>query len=120
MLLPNASYAQNQTKVDSFLQLNEQIKILNGQGNFGQALKMVQKVLNIAQGIGETYPTYPVALAVLANAYFHTGQYGEALPWLEKALDVYAKRSGKQSAIYATILNNIGVIYTNTSLIQTK
>ena len=48
-----------------------------------------------------------------ANAYFHHGDYAEALEWYEKALVICEKILGMEHPSTATIYNNVASVYDN-------
>jgi CHAT domain-containing protein/Tfp pilus assembly protein PilF len=92
--------------------LNRKTLQLNGQGQFGPAVAVAQKVLALyKQVLGEQHPQYATSLNNLAALYDSMGDYARAEPLYRQALAIRKKALGEQHPLYAHSLNNVAFLH---------
>jgi CHAT domain-containing protein/tetratricopeptide (TPR) repeat protein len=92
--------------------LGQQVKRLDRQGKFKEALPLAQKVVELLKKLlTEKHPAYATSLNNLALLYLDMGEYRKALPLLEQARDLTKKLLTANHPDYARSLNNLAGLY---------
>lgn len=100
-----------------FMTLNEQFVALFQQGKYKEAIPVGLKALQQCnQEFGNKHINYAVAADNLANAYFNSGQYSQALTFTHLARHTYIIVTGKKEVLEVGLCDNLlGTIYSNTN-----
>lgn len=100
-----------------FKSLNDQFISLYQQGRYKEAIPVGIKALQQCnKEFGNKHINYAVAADNLANAYFQSGQYNQALTYTHLARHTYIIVTGKKEVLEVGLCNNLlGTIYSNTN-----
>jgi tetratricopeptide (TPR) repeat protein len=105
-------YASNPTHLDIAQSLNSLAVLYQAQGDYAQALPLLQRALAICEKVlGAEHPNTATSLHNLALLYKYQGDYAQALPLSQRALAIREKVSGAEHPDTATSLNNIALLY---------
>lgn len=96
----------------SWEELNDSLNFFLSQKDYARSIATGEKALSAAQlEFGQDHGNYGLALKNLSIAYRRNENYPEALTKATGALQVYKKNKGEKSVEYATMLNQLGMIY---------
>ncbi|HQW43826.1 MAG TPA: CHAT domain-containing protein [Chitinophagaceae bacterium] len=94
-------------------QLTDSLNYYSRQKNYTRSIAAGEKALTAAQNeFGQEHNNYGLALKNLSIAYRRNENYQEALTKASGALQVFKKNNGENSVEYASMLNQLGMIYT--------
>lgn len=100
------------SKVESEIdQINEVGLKLMDQGKFLEAEMQFKKALHEAESLGPYNEDLAAVLVNLADAYEKQQKYKEEEPVLLRALEIWKKNTGEESAMVARIFDSLGVIH---------
>lgn len=82
-------------------------------GDYKQAVACCEQSLALQEGNDQVKPKDVVStLVMLSEAYIAEGELFKAEPLMQRALEINKKNFGPDNKIAATILNNLGILYT--------
>jgi tetratricopeptide (TPR) repeat protein len=95
--------------------LNQEVTELYRAGNYGRAVVVAKKALQVAEAnAGKIHPMWP-SLNNLAQLYATQGQYAQAEPLYKRTLAIKEKALGPDHPDVATSLNNLAALYRATN-----
>ncbi|KPL16079.1 MAG: hypothetical protein AMJ92_13165, partial [candidate division Zixibacteria bacterium SM23_81] len=93
-------------------ELYSKIVTLHQQGRYGEAAKVAEEALTVAEKtFGPNHPYVATSLNNLAGLYQAQGKYSEAEPLYKRALAIEEEALGKNHYRVATSLNNLAGLY---------
>jgi CHAT domain-containing protein len=100
-----------------FMTLNDQFIALFQQGKYKEAIQIGIKALQQCnQEFGNKHINYAIAADNLANAYFNSGQFSQALTFTHLARHTYIIVTGKKELLEVGICDNrLGAIFSNSN-----
>jgi tetratricopeptide (TPR) repeat protein len=109
-----------QTRGTEWETLNDEVKSMYRQGQYGRAEVLAKKALQTAeQTLGLDHPGVAASLNNLAALYFTQGQYAQAEPLYKRSLAISEKAIGPNHSDVATVLENMAILYRKTDRVKT-
>lgn len=97
---------------DQIRSLQQNIRNELAQGKYNQAKIYATECEKVTLNYyGEAHPVYASSLTNLSLVHKYLGLYTEAIQFSTKALEIYEKLTGKESASTATTLGNLGLLH---------
>jgi tetratricopeptide (TPR) repeat protein/CHAT domain-containing protein len=104
--------AANAQEGDDLAHLLAEVGRLDGQGRFGEALKVAKRAVSLARETqGEEHTDFAAAISYLAGIYQALGQYRQAEPLRKRSLAIYEKALGPNHQGVARALSHLGSLY---------
>ncbi len=99
-------------KADDTDALSAQVVELYGEGKYGEAIPIAQRVLALREkALGRNHPNVANDLNNLAELYRVQGRYADAEPLYKRSLAIDEKALGPDHPNVATALNNLALLY---------